>query len=127
MKFARKEDATRVAELFREINSKASKSDIEELIQKRKVVIFQKKKKIAGAFSFALFGAGLLSILYIRKLAVDKKLRGIGLGSAVLKSIKKFSLRQKTLGFFLWSVSQAAGFYRKNRLSNLGRIFWWWK
>jgi N-acetylglutamate synthase-like GNAT family acetyltransferase len=127
MKFARKEDATRVAELFREINSKASKSDIEELIQKRKVLVFQKKKKIAGAFSYMLLGAGILSFLYIRKLAVDKKLRGKGAGSAVLKNIKKFSLRQKTFGFFLWSLSHAVGFYRKNRLSNLGRIFWWWK
>jgi N-acetylglutamate synthase-like GNAT family acetyltransferase len=127
MKFARKEDAARVAELFREINSKASKSDIEELIQKRKVVVFFKKKKIAGAFSFALFGAGFLSFLYIRKLAVDKKLRGKGLGSVVLQRIKKFSLRQKAGGFFLWSITQAVGFYRKNRLSNLGRIFWWWK
>ena len=127
MRFARKADATRVAELFREINAETTESDIADLIQKRKVVVFRKKKKIAGAFSYAVLGVGLLSFLFIRKLAVDKDLRGKGVGSLALRKIKKFSLRRKAFGFFLWSVTQAKGFYKKNRLKGVGRFFWWWR
>ena len=125
MRFARERDAKKIAELFRGIDDKSDSREIQKLIREKQVVIFHERKKIAGAFSFALLGMGLLSIIYIRKLAVEKKLRGRGIGSVALRKIKKFSTRQRAIGFFLWSRERAKNFYRKNRLRNLGRVFWW--
>ena len=125
MRFARKRDAKKIAELFRGIDDKSDSQEIQKLIREKQVVIFHKRKKIAGAFSFALFGMGLLSVIYIRKLVVEKKLRGRGVGSVALRKIKKFSARQRAIGFFLWSRERAKNFYRKNRLKSLGRVFWW--
>jgi N-acetylglutamate synthase-like GNAT family acetyltransferase len=123
MKFARKQDVERVVQLFRDINNKIEKSKIESLIQDKKIVVFKKRKRIAGAFSFAILGfAGLI---FIRKLAVQKKIRGKGVGSFILRKIKKFSKRKKMQGFLLWARPNAVHFYRKNRLSRLGRFFWW--
>lgn len=127
MRFARKRDAKKIVELFQGIDEKSDSREIQKLIREKQVVIFHERKKIAGAFSFALLGIGLLSIIYIRKLAVEKKLRGRGIGSAALRKIKKFSGRQRTIGFFLWSRERAKNFYRKNRLKSLGRVFWWHK
>ncbi len=125
MRFACKRDAKKIVELFRGIDNKSDSREIQKLIREKQVVIFHKRKRIAGAFSFALFGIGLLSIIYIRKLVVEKKLRGRGVGSVALRKIKKFSGRQRAIGFFLWSRERAKKFYRKNRLRNFGRVFWW--
>lgn len=128
MRFARKRDTKKVARLFREIDEKLDPREIKDLIREKKVVVFHRRKKIAGAFSFALLGiAGILSMLYVRKLAVDRSLRGKGVGSLLLRKIKGFSIRRKALGFFLWSLARSKKFYQKNKLRGIGRVFWWWK
>ncbi|MFH1546789.1 MAG: GNAT family N-acetyltransferase [Patescibacteria group bacterium] len=123
--FARKRDAKKVAKLFREIDSKFDLRDLISLIAERKVVVLREKQKTLGAFSFVKLGLGLFSLLYIHKLVVDKKFRGKGLGGKVLRKLRVFTRRKKARGFLLWALPPAKNFYRKNKLKNWWRFFWW--
>lgn len=125
MRFAKKRDVKKIAELFREINTASDTRDVADMVRDRRVVVLQEKKKFLGAFSFIKLGIGIFSVFFIRKLIVDKKFRGKGLGSVVLKKLRSFTRKKHVRGFFLWSLSRAKKFYEKNRLQNVGRIFWW--
>ena len=123
--FARKRDAKKVAKLFREIDSKLDFRDLLSLIAEKKVVVLRDKKRMMGAFSFVKLGLGLFSLLFIRKLVVDKSFRGRGLGTRVLLKLRVFARKKKAGGFLLWALPRAKKFYLKNKLKNFGRFFWW--
>ena len=123
--FAQKRDVKKVAGLFREIRSDIGVREIAELIRNKKIIVLKERKKFLGAFSFIQLGIGLCSMVFIRKLVVAKKFRGKGLGSVVLRKLRSFTRRKKARGFLLWSLPQAKKFYKKNRLKNIGNIFWW--
>jgi len=126
MRFAKRKDAVRVTELFRELSNSLCKNDIEDLIKDKKVIIFKKKKNVTAAFSFVKIGIlGILSFLYIRRFVVDRKFRGRGFGSLIIHKMKKFTRRKKAHGFFLWSRKPVIRFYRRNKLVGLWRVFWW--
>ena len=126
LKRAKKHDAKRLARLFSTISSSIPKSDILSWIKKDEVFVLKHKKKIKGAFSYATLGiAGLFGIIYIRKLAVSKDMRGKGVGSFLLRSVKQLSKKTGTALFFLFSLKQAIKFYEKNKLKRFGRFFWW--
>ncbi|MFH0776941.1 MAG: GNAT family N-acetyltransferase [Patescibacteria group bacterium] len=125
MHFAQKRDAKKVAQLFRELDSRLSKQDLLELIHEKRIVLLHQKNKTLGAFSFAKLGLGIFTLLFIRKLVVDKKFRGRGLGGKVLQKLRDFTRRKKALGFLLWSRRAAKNFYLKNKLKNWWRFFWW--
>ena len=125
LRLARKRDAKKVAKLFREIDSKFDWRDLLGPINAKKVIVLREKQKTLGAFSFIKIGLGLFSLLYIRKLVVDKKFRGQGLGSKVLRKLQIFTRKKKADGFFLWALPPAKNFYHKNRLKNWWRFFWW--
>lgn len=121
---AKKQDAQKVSQLLNEFGASLSSAELSDLIDKKQVVVLQKKKKTLGAFSFVKIGLGIFTMLYIRKLVIDEKFRGQGLGSRVLKKMRGFARRKKTRGFFLWSIYSAKSFYRKNKLKHWWRIFW---
>ncbi len=125
MRFARKRDAKKVAKLFSEIDADFDLAELADLIGERKVVLLRDRKKTMGAFSFVKLGLGIFTVLYIRKLVVARKFRGKGLGSKVLQKLRCFTRRKKANGFFLWALPKAKRFYQKNRLQNIGRLFWW--
>ncbi|MCF7836233.1 GNAT family N-acetyltransferase [Candidatus Gracilibacteria bacterium] len=127
LRFARKRDAKEVAKLFREIDSKFDWRDLIHLIGEKKVVVLRDKQKTLGAFSFIKIGLGLFSLLYIRKLVVDKNFRGKGLGGKILRKLRVFTRKRKAGGFLLWALPPAKNFYRKNRLKSWWRFFWWRK
>lgn len=95
MRLAEKQDAQKVARLFRELDQDLSLKEINDLIQDKRVVVLRKKKKTLGAFSFARIGLGIFALLYIRKFVIDKKFRGQGLGGRVLKKMRIFTRRKK--------------------------------
>ncbi|MBI5422337.1 GNAT family N-acetyltransferase [Candidatus Peregrinibacteria bacterium] len=128
LKRAKRHDASRVTRLFSSIDSSIQKRDVEGWIGNREVFVLKDRKKIKGAFSFATVGIlGLFGFLYIRKLAIENKSRGHGMGSLLIAKIKSLSLKMGATAFFLFSLHKAIRFYEKNRLSGLGRLFWWRK
>lgn len=128
LKLAKRHDAKRVTRLFSSIDRDIRKKDVEDWIENEKVFVLKERKRVRGAFSFTVLGVlGLFGFLYIRKLAVDQKLRGKGVGSFLLEKIKRFSMRAGATAFFLFSLRRAMKFYEKNRLSGLWRFFWWRK
>jgi len=124
MRLAQRRDAKKVARLFRELDENLDWKSLLELIRENRVVLFKNKQKTLGAFSFAKIGLGIFTLLYIRKLVVDKKFRGRGLGGRALKKLVAFARRKKADGFFLWSRQPAQNFYRKHKLKNWWRFFW---
>ncbi len=124
MHLAEEADAPKVARLFRELDRDLSLGEIDDLIRDKRVVLLRKKKKTLGAFSFARIGLGIFALLYIRKLVIDKKFRGQGLGGRALAKLRVFTRRKKAQGFFLWSRQSAKNFYLKNKLKNWWRFFW---
>lgn len=126
MRLAQRRDTKKVAQLFRELDHNLSLKDLVDLIQNKRVVLFKKKQKTLGAFSFAKIGIGIFTLLYVRKLVVDKEFRRRGLGGRMLKKLARFAHRRRADGFFLWSRASAKSFYRKNKLKSWWRIFWKW-
>jgi GNAT superfamily N-acetyltransferase len=124
MRLAKKCDVKKVAHFFRELDSDLNLEELANLIREKRVFVLRDRKKTLGAFSFLKIGVGIFTILYIRKLVIDKKFRGQGLGGRVLKKIYNFTRRKKARGFFLWSRRPAENFYRKNKLKNWWRFFW---
>lgn len=126
IKRAKKHDAKKLRELFVEIDPEIKTEEVQELIKNKEIVVLKKKSKIKAAFSYAIFGIiGIFSFMYIRKIAVDQKSRGKGIGSFLLKKIKKFSTSNKVDFSFLYSLNNAVSFYKKNKLEKFGNIFWW--
>ena len=125
---AKKHDVKGVARLFADINQGKSHQDVLKLIEKGEVFVLKRKKKVRAAFSFAVYGIiGLFSVMYVKRLAVDKKMRGKGMGKHMLSKIKQMNLRRGTSLFFLYSLKQAQKFYEKNKMNRLWRYFWWRK
>lgn len=128
LKLAKRHDADRITRLFSSVDQGIQKQKVGEWIGKREVFVLKDRKRIKGAFSYTGLGIlGLFGILYIRKLAVERKSRGQGLGSLLLAKIKGLSIKMGAAAFFLFSLQRAIRFYKKNRLSGLGRLFWWRK
>ncbi len=128
LKLAKRHDAKRITHLFWSIDHGIRKKEVEDWIDDREVFVLKDKKRIKGAFSFMTLGIlGLFGLMYVRKLAVDKKERGHGLGSLLLSKIKSLSLKMGATAFFLFSLEKAIQFYQKNKLNGLGRLFWWRK
>ena len=128
LKLAKKHDAKRITRLFSSIDQGIQRRDVEHWIKNEEVFVLKGRKRIKGAFSFMTLGIlGLFGLMYIRKLAVDKESRGHGLGSLMLGRIKSLSLKMGATAFFLFSLERAMRFYKKNRLSGVGRLFWWRK
>lgn len=126
LKRAKKHDAKGIARIFSTIDNDILKSDVLDWIKKDEVFVLKHKKRIKGAFSYMLLGiAGLFGIMYIRKLAVSKDMRGKGVGSFLLRSIKQLSKKTGMALFFLFSLKQAMKFYEKNKLKRFWRFFWW--
>ena len=126
LKLAKRHDAKRITRLFSFVDRDIKKKDVEGWIEDREVFVLKERKQIKGAFSYTALGIlGIFGFLYIRKLAVDRESRGQGLGSLLLASIKKLTLRMGATAFFLFSLQKAIRFYKKNRLNGLGRLFWW--
>jgi GNAT superfamily N-acetyltransferase len=128
LRSARRGDTRRVRRLFAELDQNLTETEVAELIRERKVLVLKEKRKkgLLGAATYTALGlAGIFSLLYVRRLAIDSKARGRGLGSLVIAGIKELARRRGETGFFLWSRENARGFYIKNKLASLGRIFWW--
>lgn len=125
-KKAKKYDAERITRLFSSINQDVAENDVMDWIKKKEVFVLKDKKKIKAAFSYAVFGiAGLFGIMYIRKLAVSKDMRGKGVGSYMISNIKQVAKKTGALLFFLFSLEKAMTFYEKNKLKRFWRFFWW--
>lgn len=123
---ARKHDAKKVATLFADIDDKIKEKHIESLIEDKRVFVVKKKKKIKAAFAYSVLGlAGILSFMYIKKIAVSQDERGKGLGSFLLQHIQNKSKKKGITATFLYSLSHVKGFYKKNKLENWWRFFWW--
>jgi GNAT superfamily N-acetyltransferase len=128
LKLAKRDDAKRVARLFSSIDPHVRESDVERWIQDREVYVLKHRKRIKGAFSYSLWGfLGLFGWMYVRRLAVDKRERGQGLGSLLLSKVKGVAKKLGMAAFFLFSLEKATQFYQKNRLSGIWRLFWWKK
>lgn len=126
IKRAKEHDVKKLYQLFRSINPEIETKEIQSLIQNQEVVVLKQKSKIKAAFAYTIYGiVGIFSFMYIRKIVVDKKLRGRGIGSLFLKKIKKFSVAKKVDFSFLYSLKKAVSFYKKNKLERIGNIFWW--
>jgi|GEM_PF-1876504 len=128
LKLARKHDAKRITRLFWSIDRGIQKKEVEDWIEDKEVFVLKDKKRIKGAFSVMTLGIlGIFGLMYVRKLAIEKQSRGHGLGSVLLGKIKSLSLKMGAAAFFLISLQKAMRFYKKNKLSGLGKLFWWRK
>jgi GNAT superfamily N-acetyltransferase len=126
LKLARRHDANRITRLFRSVDGKIRKREVEDWIEDKEVFVLKGKKRIRGAFSFMTLGIlGVFGLMYVRKLAVEKQFRGRGIGTLLLGKIKTLSFRMGATAFFLFSLKKAIRFYEKNKLSGLGKLFWW--
>lgn len=126
IQLANKKDASSVARLFAGVGRRITRHKIRRLIKEKKVFVVRDKTRIRAAFSYTVFGiAGFFALMYIHKLAVAPEWHGKGLGTFLISYIKSLSLRAGATAFFLFSLKKAKGFYEKNRLSGIGRLFWW--
>ena len=132
LKRAKPHDSKKIAKLFADIDSDMSHEKVKDLIEKERVLVLKKNKQIKAALSFLALGAGICSLLYVRKLAVDKNERGQGIGSHLLERIKKHAKKKEHDGFFLCCTNKKAQpFYERNRLKTLltlgGFTWFWWR
>jgi len=126
IKPAKKHDLKKVRKLFFDVDQKIKDRSVKKLINKKKVLVLKKRNKIKAAFAYTIFGVcGLFSFMYIKKIAVDKNDRGVGIGSHLLYNIKNFSRRKGVKFSLLYSLKKAVNFYKKNKLKKCGRLFWW--
>lgn len=128
LKPAKKHDIRFIAKLFRRINPKKKEDDLQNLVEKKQVFVLKNKKKIIAAFSYTVIGiAGIFAIMYISKLAVVPELQGKGIGTFMLSQIKRIAVKAGVSALFLISVEKSKEFYKRNKLRNIWRIFWWRK
>ncbi len=128
LRAARRADKRKITKLLAELDADLTEEQIGHLIESRRVMVLKGKQKkgISAVFTYTVLGlVGIFSLLYVHQIAVDKNLRKRGVGSLVLGKIKDFARQRGDTGFFLWSRRFVRGFYTKNRLSGLGRLFWW--
>jgi len=125
LKFAKISDAKKVAKIFSQIGEKPAHRVI-DLIKEKRVMVLKDKKKIKAAFSFTLFSiTGFFTYMYIQKLGVAPELNGQGVGTLLLTRIKLLNVKLGITALFLFSVSSAQNFYKKNKLKFIARFFWW--
>ncbi|MBU0727340.1 GNAT family N-acetyltransferase [Patescibacteria group bacterium] len=63
--------------------------------------------------------------MYIHKISVVPEMQGRGLGSVLLSRVKLRSIKIGVTAFILYSFKNVAEFYKKNKLNNIWRFFWW--
>lgn len=125
LKLAQISDAKKVSKIFSQITNKPAEKVI-DLIKEKRVMVLKDKKKIKAAFSFTIFSlTGLFTYMYIQKLGVAPEFNGRGVGSLLLTRIKLLNMKLGITALFLFSVSTAQNFYKKNKLSFISRLFWW--
>lgn len=123
---AKKHDAKKLQKMLLAINPAIEPEEIEALIEEKQVMLLKKRKKIKAAFVYTIFGiAGIYTLMYVKKIVVDNQSRGKGVGSFLLEQIKTFSRAKKVNFNLLYSLKKATNFYKKNKLENWGRFFWW--
>jgi N-acetylglutamate synthase-like GNAT family acetyltransferase len=121
-------DVHYVTRLFSYIDKKTDKQKVREWIKRGKVYVLKHKdnKKVKAAFSYSIIGiTGFFSIMYISRISVMPDMQGQGIGTFLLSRIKSRSVRIGATALFLYSLEHAKNFYKKNKLNNIWRIFWW--
>lgn len=121
-------DVHYVTKLFSCIDKKTDKQKVKEWIKRGKVYVLKHKdnKKIKAAFSYSIIGiVGFFSLMYISKISVLPELQGKGIGTFLMSRIKSRSIKIGATALFLYSLKHAKNFYRKNKLNNIWRFFWW--
>jgi N-acetylglutamate synthase-like GNAT family acetyltransferase len=99
---------------------------IKEVIKKGKIYVLKDKKKIWAAVSYSVIGIlGIFSIMYIHRISVMPDLQGKGIGSILLSRMKLRSIKIGATACILYSLKQAQNFYKKNKLKNIWRFFYW--
>lgn len=114
-----------VTRLFTAVESD-SKEKIKKVIEKGKIYVLKDKKKVRAAVSYSVIGIlGIFSIMYIHRISVMPDLQGQGIGSILLSRMKLRSIKIGASACFLYSLKQAQNFYKKNKLKNIWRFFYW--
>jgi len=126
LKKAKIGDTKPVTRLFTAVDKNVCKNKVWKWISEGKVYVLKDRKKIKGAVSYTVFGIlGLFSLMYIHKISVAPDLQGKGLGPLLLSRIKLKSIKIGVAALILYSFKNVIDFYKKNRLNNIWRFFWW--
>ncbi|MBU0577652.1 GNAT family N-acetyltransferase [Patescibacteria group bacterium] len=126
LKKAKIGDTKPVTKLFTAVDKNVCRNKVLKWISEGKVYVLKDHKKIRGAVSYTVFGIlGLFSLMYIHKISVAPDLQGKGLGSFLLSRMKLRSIKIGVTAFILYSFKNVISFYKKNKLNNIWRFFWW--
>ncbi len=130
LKPAKSHDTKKLTELFDEITNgldqKLTEKDVKNFIEKKRVFVLKKRKNVKAAFIYTIIGiTGIFSIMWLKRLAVNKDERGNGLGTYLLNKIKSFSNKKGFNMGILHGIKKARNFYKKNNLNNFLVWFWW--
>ena len=128
LKKAKIHDINYVTRLFSYIDKKTDKQKIKEWIKRGKIYVLKNKnnKKVQAAFSYSIIGImGFFSLMYISKISVMPEIQGKGIGTFMMSRIKSKSVRIGATALFLYSLKHAKEFYKKNKMNNIWRFFWW--
>ena len=126
IKSAKLGDLRSTTRLLRLIYKDIPEQRVEKWISEKKVYVLKDKKKVKAAFTFTIFGTlGIFSLMYVYKIAVDPSLQGQGMGTFMMNEIRKKSIKLGVTAFALYSFKNTVKFYKKHKLNNVWRFFWW--